>query len=57
MDQQAKKLTVKQKLTMMAGLYHFAFKIKKFQLLQKYPHLSEMEIDRKVSEMIQNGCK
>jgi hypothetical protein len=53
----SKSKTTQEKLTMMANLYKFAFKIKKFQLQHLHPNLTEREIDKKVYALIESGCK
>lgn len=48
---------VERKLQLAAGLFKMAYEVKKFQLRQKYPELSEKEINHKAYALIEKGCR
>ena len=47
---------IQKKLKLASDLFDFAFKVKSFQLKNKYPELSEKEIKAKTYELIERGC-
>ncbi len=47
---------VEKKLQLAAGLFALAFRTKCFQLRQKYPELSEREINHRAYALIERGC-
>ena len=49
-------IKIEKKLRLMAGLFHFAYETKKYQLKLKYSHLSEKEINYKAYALIERGC-
>ncbi len=46
-----------RKLRIIDGLYELAFKVKKFQLQEKFPHLSDKELNQRTGALIEKGCK
>lgn len=48
---------IEKKLRLAAGLYELAFKVKKYQLQQKFPELSDRELNHKAYALIERGCK
>ncbi len=49
--------TIHQKLKAVSDLFAFAMKIKKHQLRQKFPELSEQELTMKAAELIEAGTR
>lgn len=49
--------TIQQKLKAVSDLFAFAMKIKKHQLRQKFPNMSEQEITLKAAELIEAGTR
>jgi|GEM_PF-1102898 len=47
---------VEKKLRLADELFMFAYETKRFQLRQKFPNLSEREINHKAYALIEKGC-
>ena len=50
-------IKVEKKLSLAAGLFEMAFEVKRFQLKNKHPELSEREINHRAYALIEKGCK
>lgn len=48
---------IEKKLKAMNDMFMFAYQLKKFQLRQKYPKLTERELNHKAYELIERGCR
>jgi len=48
---------IEKKLRIADELFRLAYETKKFQIRNKYPHLSEREINHKAYALIEKGCK
>lgn len=48
---------IEKKLRLAAGLFEMAFEVKRFQLRNKHPNLSEREINHMAYALIEKGCK
>ena len=48
---------IQRKIKAASELFEFAFRVKKFQLKQKHPDLSERELNHMVYALIEKGCK
>ncbi len=47
---------IERKLRIIDELFTMAYETKRFQLRQKYPHLSEREINHRAYALIEKGC-
>ena len=47
---------VEKKLQLAAGLFEMAYNMKRFQIKNKFPELSEREINHKAYALIERGC-
>jgi hypothetical protein len=48
---------VERKLRLAAGLFQMAFEVKRFQLKNKHPELSDREINHRTYALIEKGCR
>jgi hypothetical protein len=51
------KEKILKKLRLASGLFEFAYLTKRYQLQQKFPELSERELNHRAYAMIERGCK
>ncbi len=47
---------VERKLKLASSLFEMAFQMKRFQIKNKSPYLTEKEINYKAYELIERGC-
>lgn len=47
---------IERKLRLASDLFEMAFQVKQFQIKNKFPHLTEKEINQKAYALIERGC-
>ena len=47
---------IEKKLRILDGLFELAYETKRYQLRQKFPDLTEREINHKAYALIERGC-
>ncbi len=47
---------IDRKLRLAASLFEMAFQVKRFQIKNKFPNLTEKEINKKAYALIERGC-